>query len=110
MKKQQEIFLEHILGSIKWIENYTKDLSQDAFEQSVQAQDAVIRRLQIIGEAVKNLPDEFRKAHPEIEWKKVAGMRDVLIHGYFAVDLDIVWDTVKDSLPKLKEQIGKLIS
>jgi uncharacterized protein with HEPN domain len=68
-----------------------------------------VRSLEVIGEAIKNLPPEFRDAHPGIEWKKIAGLRDVLIHHYFGVDYRMVWDIVKNRVPELKAIIEKLI-
>jgi len=72
-------------------------------------QDAVIRRLEIVGEAVKNLPPPFRSKHPEIPWKQMAGMRDILIHEYFDVDLILTWKVVKNELPSIKKRLLKLI-
>jgi len=109
MEKDSRIYLEHILESIEQIEDYTHDLLEVEFMDSKETQDAVFRRLEVIGEAVKNIPDDFRKNHPEIPWRKIAGMRDNLIHEYFDVDLPLVWDTVKNSVPKLKEQIVSLL-
>ena len=112
MKKDPDIFLRHILESIEWVEEYLKDVEEREFfasERAQQIQDSVIRRLEIIGEAVRNLPEDFRKEHREIPWDEIAGMRDILIHEYFGVDVQLVWDTATSDLPKLKEQISLLL-
>ena len=109
MKKKPEIFLKHILESLEWIDKYTKSLEKKDFLKDVKSQDAVMRRLEIIGEAVKNLPTDFKKGKSSIPWKNIAGMRNFLIHEYFGVDLDLVWQTVKKDLPEFKKQIIKLL-
>ena len=109
MKKNPKIFLEHIIESIGEIDKNMKDTSKGQFLDSVTIQDAVVRRLEIIGEAVKNLPTPFKNKHREIPWKKVAGLRDILIHEYFGVDLDLVWKIINKDIPKLRRQISKLL-
>ena len=105
MKKDNKIFMEHILESIKIIEEFTEGISKKDFLDSVQIQDSVIRRLEIIGEASKNISAEFRVIHPDVPWSEMARTRDKLIHGYFGVDLDLTWTIVKKSLPDLKNKI-----
>lgn len=85
-----------------------KGVSKENFLKSVQLQDAVIRRLEIIGEAAKNIPAEFRKKHADIPWSEMARTRDKLIHGYFGVDLDLTWDITKRDLPGLKNKLRGL--
>jgi len=109
VKKDPEIFLKYILESIGEIERNIKNMLEDKFFDSVTIQDAVVRRLEIIGEAVKNLPFSFKNKHPEIAWKKIAGMRDVLIHEYFGVNIGLVWKVVNNDIPKLKKQIVELL-
>lgn len=104
MKKNPQVFLEHILESIGMIENYTKNQTIDDFMISVMIQDMVIRRLEIIGEAVKNLPEDIKEANQNIPWKSIAGMRDKLIHEYFGVDLKLTWNVVINDLPGLKKE------
>ena len=106
--KESLIFIEHILESIKNIEQYSKNMNKEKFLKNIQIQDAIIRRFEIIGEAVKNLPENLIGKHKEIEWNKIAGMRDKLIHHYFGMDLDAVWDTIEIDLPVLKTQILKI--
>jgi len=79
------------------------------FMARTETQDAVVRNIEIIGEAVRNLSMEFRTAHPEVEWPKIAGIRDRLIHQYFSVDWDILWDVVKDKLPGLRIQVQRIL-
>lgn len=109
MKKNPKIFLQHILESIGRIEDDLSGLSEEKFSKMATFQDAVVRRLEIIGEAVRNLPDSFRKEYPKIPWKKIAGMRDVLIHEYFGVDMSLVWKIANKEIPKLKKQIIALL-
>lgn len=109
MKKDPSIFLQHIQESIEYIEEHTKKFTKSQFVKNVKTQDAVIRRIEIIGEAVKNLPQNYKKQHTNITWREIAGMRDRLIHGYFGINLATVWKTVKHDIPKLKKQIVKLL-
>ena len=109
MNKDYKILVEHILESIKWIEKYTENMSEDSFIESTQIQDSVIRRLEIIGEAIGNFPEEIKKEHFHIQWDEISGMRNFLIHEYFGVDLYLVWETVKSDIPKLKKQMKKII-
>lgn len=109
MKKDPKILLFDILDSIEKIEKYVKNVSEDDFFENIQIQDAIVRRIEIIGEAVKSLPISFRNKHTDIPWKKIAGTRDVLIHDYSGVDVDLVWKIIKKDIPKLKKQIKGLL-
>lgn len=109
MKKEAMIFLEHILDSIDKIDEFTEDISEEDFRNSVQLQDSVIRRIEIIGEASKNIQTGFKRNHPEIPWSKMAKTRDKLIHGYFGVDIGLTWDIVKRNLPDLKKKIRRIL-
>lgn len=109
MKKGLEIYLQDIIESSELIQRRIKNVTQESFEDNIDLQDMVIHRLEIIGEAVKNIPKEFRDTHSEVLWHQPAGMRDKLIHGYDTVDLTIVWDTITQGLPPFTEQVKKLL-
>jgi len=105
--KDYKIYLRDIKNAIEKIEKYIKEIDYSKFKGNDLVSDAVIRNLAVIGEAVKNLPDEFKDKNKEIEWKKIIGFRDVLIHAYGGIDFEIVWDVVKNKLPELKRAIEK---
>lgn len=109
MKKTPDIFLQHILESIELIEKRVRNVTFQEFDENIDLQDMVIRRLEIIGEAVRNLPHEFRQGHSNVNWQDPAGMRSALIHAYFEVDLSVVWNTITNDLPPFKTQIKKLL-
>ena len=108
--RDYRLYLEDILKAVESIEKYVEGLDARSFESDRKTQDAVVHNLEIIGEAVKRVPDEFRTKHPEIEWKPAAAMRDFLIHDYPEVDVDAVWHTVMDDLPALKAGVTKCLA
>ncbi len=109
MKKDIRIFIRHILESIELIESYLEKKSERDFLSSTMLQDSVIRRIEIIGEAVKNLTNSFKKDHPDIPWKEIAGVRDILIHQYFGVDLNLTWQIAIKDIPELKIKLTKIM-
>lgn len=109
MKKNPSIYLGHILDCLSKILTYTSTLDKIGFLQSTIVQDAVIRNFEIIGEATKQLDSDFRLKYPDVEWKKLAGFRDKLIHDYIGVDLWAVWGVVESIVPRLKEQIDAIL-
>jgi uncharacterized protein with HEPN domain len=107
MPRDFEVYLEDILQAITKIRNYVVGVTRESFAQDTMRIDAVVRNLEIIGEAAKTIPESIRSDYPKIEWKKIAGLRDILAHHYFEVDLDIVWDIVQNKLPELERALGK---
>lgn len=108
-ENRDNAYLQHILGAIESIEEYLKGFDYQAFLKDKKTIDAVVRELEIIGEASNNLSDEFKNNQPKIPFRDIIDMRNLLTHEYFGVNAKIVWDTFKTDLPKLKEIIKTII-
>jgi uncharacterized protein with HEPN domain len=108
MTKDPRVYLAHIMECIQKIERFTAE-GKKRFFQEAMVQDAVLRNFQVIGEAAKRLDDPYRQAHPQVPWRALAGLRDVLIHQYEGVDLERVWAIVEHELPGLKRAISSLL-
>jgi len=107
--KNNLIFLEHILESIKDLEEFTENIDKQALLKNKEKQRAVVRQIEVIGEAAKNLSNDFKKKYSSVPWKEIIGTRDKLIHHYFGVDFEILWKVVERDIPNLKQEIDKTL-
>lgn len=107
--KQDKVYIQHIIDEIRFVIKESADLKYESFIENEIYTRAFSRSLEIIGEAAKNLSSTFKDSHKDIEWKKIAGMRDKLVHEYFKVDFEIMWDVIKNKLPELLTRVNKLI-
>ena len=108
-EREWELFLKDVDKSINRVIEYTGGMDREEFFRDYKTFDAVMRNLEIIGEAIKHIPVDIRETYEEIEWKKIAGLRDIVIHHYFGIDEDIIWDVVANKVPELKPQIEIII-
>jgi uncharacterized protein with HEPN domain len=109
MPRSLEVFFQDILEASSKIDRYVETLSLETFRQDERTVDAVIRNLEVIGEATKKIPESVRSANPGVEWKQIAGLRDLLIHEYFGIDLEIVWDIVEKHVPVYAREIRRIL-
>jgi len=109
MSIQDSPYLKHILDAINDIEESIGNKTKEEFIKDKDTKDATVRRLEIIGEATKNISSALKRKYPNVEWKKIGGARDVMIHAYFSVDLNIVWSIAKNDIPKLKKQVQDIL-
>ncbi|HKZ33736.1 MAG TPA: DUF86 domain-containing protein [Candidatus Nanoarchaeia archaeon] len=108
MKRNMGLFINDILENIGLIEGSIQKISEEGFKQNKLLIDATLRRLEIIGEAAKNIPQSFKEKYPRIPWREIAGFRDILTHSYFGVNFDRVWHVIKKDLSNLKVEIVKI--
>lgn len=109
MPRDYKVYLEDILEATRKIHDYSSGLTFKDFANDSKTLDAVVRNLEVIGEATKKVPESIRARHPSIDWKKIAGMRDILIHEYFGVDLDVIWDILQNKLPTFEKQVERIL-
>lgn len=109
MSRDPQVYLEDVLESIRRINTYVTGIDQDRLGADQLRLDAVVRNLEVIGEAVKQLPEELTRRQSHVEWRKIAGLRDILIHHYFGIDVGIIWDVVQNKLPSFEVQIRSIL-
>lgn len=110
MTKDNSVYLLHIRDALQQIVDYTRGVSEEQFRQSRLLQDGIVRELEIVGEASRNLSDEFRHGHEEVPWAQIIGLRNRITHEYFNLNLDIIWEIVRDDVPTLKQQVLNLLA
>ena len=98
-------YLRHIVDETEYLTGEAQRFSKDEFMRNETAKRAFVRSIEIIGEAAKKVPEDLKRRHPKVEWRAIVGMRDKLVHDYFGVDYEIVWDVVENEIPKLKKEI-----
>ena len=103
------LYLKDILAAIDSIEEFVAGMDLQAFQADDKTTSAVMRKLEVISEATKQIPDEIRQSHPRVPWKEMAGMRDKLIHFYFGVDYQLIWRAIKERLPQIKPELQKIL-
>ena len=109
MPRDFEVYLQDILEAILKVQAYTAGMSQESFAADSKSVDAVLRNLEVIGEAARGVPESIRTTHPQVEWRKIAGLRDILIHHYFGVNLEIIWDILQNQLGRLEKDVRKIL-
>lgn len=108
-KRSVDLYLQDIIECVDLIAEYTAGVSREEFFEDQKLVDAIVRRLGIIGEAAKQLPEDFRTAHPDVPWESMIGMRNKILHEYFGVDEAILWKTIQEDLPPLQTLIATLL-
>jgi uncharacterized protein with HEPN domain len=108
VSRDPRLFLDDILTAARRIVRYTDGRERDAVFADEMRFDAVLYNLHVIGEAVKNLPEDFRRRHPDLPWREIAGMRDFIAHAYFALDLEILWDAIQNDVPALRRRVERI--
>lgn len=109
MKKDDRVYLRHILECVGRVESYLHGVGWNDFQNDMKTIDATVRNVEVIGEAATNLSEEFRDRHRQISWRKIIGTRNRIVHGYAAVDLETIWDITQNDLPKLKTEIEEIL-
>jgi uncharacterized protein with HEPN domain len=107
-KRDPDLLIQDILEAVRKIDRFIAGLDHSAFLRDERTVDAVVRNLEVLGEAAKQLPDDFTSRHPNIPWNQIAGLRNRIVHDYFGLDLNIIWQIVHHDLPRLKAQLEKL--
>ena len=110
MKRDYKLFIKDIISAMKSIEEFVEGLSLDEVREDDKTSSAVIRKFEIIGEATKHVPEDLKEKYPDIPWKRMAGMRDRLIHAYFGVDYRLVWEAIKIDIPELKPRLQEVLA
>ncbi|MBI5248974.1 MAG: DUF86 domain-containing protein [Desulfomonile tiedjei] len=109
MPRDYRLYLDDILESCRKIRQFTQDMSFQEFERDVKTQDAVIRNFEVIGEAANRLPEDVKSLYPDVEWAKIIGFRNILIHEYFGVKLETVWTAISEKIPILEEETKSVL-
>ena len=109
MPRDYRVYREDIMEAIARIRSYTSGMSIQSFVNDAKTFDAVVRNLEIIGEATKKVPEHLRTQNSDIDWKKIASLRDILIHEYFGIDTEIIWDIIQSKLPILEKQVSRML-